>query len=145
MIIKQLKLKSMKKLKKIAVAVASLVLFSNITNAQTLTTVNSVTYEEPLKVKYLGEDGEYLRFEVTFQPGISSKALFAIEERKEGELYSSFVGADFKVQKIKIEKGDYRSLNFKLFNGKKTYSKSFSVNTSLVETTTVSESDLTKL
>ena len=145
MINKQLKLMSMKKLKNIAVAVASLVIFSNITNAQTLAAVNSVNYEEPLKVKYLGEDGDYLRIEVTFQPGISSKALLAIEEEKEGELYSSFVGAEFKVQKIKIEKGDYRSLNFKLFNGKKSYSKSFSVNTSLVETTTVSESDLTKL
>ena len=135
----------MKKLKNILASFALLVAFSNSTNAQTITAVNPVNHEEPLKVKYLGDDGAYLFFEVTFQPGTSYKALFAIEEKKEGELYSAFVGDNSKVRKIRVEKGDYRSLHFKLFSGKKTYAKSFSVNTSLVETTTVSESDITKL
>ena len=102
--------------------------------------------EEPIKVKYLGDDGEYLLFQVTLQANSPAFGIFEIEDKKEGELYSSNLETNFKVQTVKIEKrDDGQVLNFKLMAGKKTYSKSFSVNTSLVETTTVSEADITKL
>ena len=135
----------MTKLKNILLAVFSLVLFSNITHAQTLNAGYSVSKVEPLKVKYLGDDGQYLHFEVTMQLQNPSKAVFAVEERNEGELYASAVRKNYKVQTVKIEKGAYEALNFKLVSGKKTYSKSFSVNTSLVETTRVTANDITKL
>lgn len=133
----------MTKLKNIAVAVASIVIFSNITHAQALKANYSVNYEEPLKVKYLGEDKEYLLFQVTLQAPSSS--LFAINDKTEGELYSSYFSNNLKVQTIKIEKRDEQVLNFKLVQGKKVYNKTFSVNTSKVETTTVSENDITIL
>jgi hypothetical protein len=135
----------MTKLKNIVVAVVSLVIFSNITYAQAVKAGYSVNAEEPLTVKYLGDEGEYLLFQVTLQSKDNAKAKFAIEDKNEGELYSSgWTG--LKSATVKIEKTDAdQVLNFKLVLGKRTYSKSFSVNTSLVETTTVSESDVTKL
>ena len=132
-------------LKNIVVAVASIVIFTNITQAQNLKANYSVSYEEPLKVKYLGSDGDYLRFEVTFDSKTPERARFTIEDKNEGELYSSLVRKNYKVQTVKIEKGSYDALNFKLVVGKKTYSKSFAVNTSLVESTLVTASDITKL
>lgn len=136
----------MKNLKNIAVAVASVVLFSNITNAQTLKASYSVNYEEPLKVKYLGDDDAYLLFEVTLQSNAPANTLFAISDKNEGEFYSSFLSAGLKPRTFKIEKhGDNQVLDFKLVAGKRTYLKTFSVNTSTVEKTTVAEHDITKL
>lgn len=135
----------MTNLKNIAVAVASIVIFTNITQAQNLKANYSVSYEEPFKVKYLGDDGDYLKFEVTIESKNPAKARFTIEDKKEGELYSSYFESTSKVQTIKIEKNAYEALNFNLNLGKKNYSKSFSVNTSVVQTTTVSERDVTTL
>lgn len=136
----------MTKFKNIAVAVASIVIFSNITYAQNLKASYSVNAEEPIKVKYLGDDGEYLLFQVTLNPNSAASAVFAIDDKKDGELYSAYLENTAKVQTVKIEKLDNgQVLNFKLMLGKKTYSKTFSVNTSLVETTTVAETDITRL
>lgn len=132
-------------LKNIAVAVASIVIFSNITYAQNLKADYSVSAEEPIKVKYLGDDGEYLLFEVTLQPKTSSNALFVIDDKKDGELYSSNLEGNYKVKTVKIEKRDGQVLDFKLMIGKKSYTKSFAVNTTLVENTTVAETDISKL
>ena len=132
-------------LKNMAVAVASLVIFTNISNAQTAKSTYSVNYEEPMNVKYLGEGDGYLSFEVTFTSTAPTKSRFIIEDKNEMELYSTYFESSSKKQTIKIEKEDFKALNFKLFVGKKSYSKSFSVNTSLVETITVAENDLSKL
>lgn len=132
-------------LKNMAVAVASLVIFTNITNAQTAKTSYSVNYEEPMKVKYLGDDAGYLSFEVTFTSSAPNKSKFTIEDKNQMELYAVYFESNPRKQTIKIEKNDFKGLNFNLFLGKKMYSKSFSVNTSLVEMITVAENDLTKL
>ncbi|MEP7108093.1 MAG: hypothetical protein ABI760_08920 [Ferruginibacter sp.] len=134
----------MTKLKNIAVALATIVIFTNITHAQALKANYQVNYEEPMAVKYLGDDGDYLLFQVTLQPEIPGNALFAIADKKEGVFYTSR-NPHFKVQTIKIEKKDDQLLNFRLVIGKKTYSKSFSVNTKMIETTTVAERDITML
>jgi len=132
-------------LKNMAVAVASLVIFTNITNAQTAKTSYSVNFEEPMKVKYLGDDDGYLSFEVSFTSESPKKSRFIIEDKNETELYSSFFESSPKKQTVKIDKTDVREIYFKLFVDKKMFSKSFSVNTSLVETITVAENNLTKL
>ncbi|MEP7108092.1 MAG: hypothetical protein ABI760_08915 [Ferruginibacter sp.] len=136
----------MTKFKNIVVAAASLVIFTNITHAQAIKASYSVSAEGPLKVTYLGDDGDYLLFQVTLQSADLKRGVFAIEDKNEGELYSSGLTTNLKTSTIKIEKRkDDQVLDFKLYLGKKTYSKSFSVNTSLVETTTVAETDITKL
>ena len=136
----------MKNLKNIAVAVASMVIFANITNAQTLKANYSVSYEEPLKVKYLGDEGQYLLFEVVLQTGTSANPSFSIKDKKEGEFYSSINEPNLKPRTFKIEKrDDAQVLNFNLVIGKKTYTKTFTVNKTTVEKIDVAERDITKL
>jgi hypothetical protein len=135
----------MTKLKNIAVAVASIVIFTNITHAQALKASYSVNYEEPLAVKYLGGDGDYLNFQVTVKTGTTDNASLIIDDKNEGNLYSSKVTPDFSVKTIKIERRGDQVLDFKLVVGRKTYSKSFTVNTNTVEKTVVAENDATIL
>ncbi|MEO6231906.1 MAG: hypothetical protein ABJB11_15000 [Ferruginibacter sp.] len=139
----------MKNLKKITAAVASLVLFANIANAQTAIPtsyqVNEVANNAtPFAVKYIGSDDEYVLFEVSVKSSNPADAKFQLTDSEEGALYS----AGFKtgtVKTIKIEKREGQVLNFTLLLDHKIYSKSFSVSTSEVENTLVSENDITKL
>ncbi len=146
MIIKHLKLEIMTTLKNITVAVASMVIFTNITNAQSAVKASySVNYEEPMAIKYLGNDGDYLLFRVSVQPTFTGKAYFEIADQKEGSLYTSNLASIAKEQTIKIEKRDDQVLDFKLVVGKKTFAKSYTVNSDVVEKTTVSENAITSL
>lgn len=139
-------MKIMKNLKNIAVAVASMVIFVNITNAQTLKANYSVSYEEPLKVKYLGDEGQYLLFEVVLHAENSRNPLFSIGDKNEGQFYSSANEPNLKPRTFKIEKrDDNQVLNFNLVVGKKTYTKTFTVNKTTVEKIYVAQNDITKL
>ncbi|MDB5277206.1 MAG: hypothetical protein JWR61_2161 [Ferruginibacter sp.] len=136
----------MTKLKNIAVALATLVIFTNITNAQTQKASYTVNALEPLKVKYLGDDDKYLLFEVTLISQQEAKPLFVISDKKEGEFFSSPLTTGLKPRTFKIEKrGEDQVLNFKLVIGKTTFVKTFAVNTTTVERTVVAERDITKL
>lgn len=136
----------MTKLKNIAVAFATIVIFANITNAQTPKASYTVNAQEPLKVKYLGDEDKYLLFEVTLQSDNSAKPLFVISDKNEGEFYSSTLTTGVAPRTFKIEKrGEDQVLNFKVVLGKTQYLKTFVVNTSTVEKTVVAEHDITKL
>ena len=135
----------MKKLIRILVAVTTLLVISNGVNAQALQTSYSVSVEEPFEVKYLGNDENYLTFQITVQPKASARAIFAISDKNEGEIYATNLNSRFAFKTVKIEKREGQELNFKLISAGKTYSKSFSVNTNIVETTIVSERDITRL
>ena len=135
----------MKKLKNIAVAIASVIIFTNITHAQAVKANYSVSHEAPLAVKFLGNDGDYLTFRVTVLTPIPDNAFLAVNDKYEGIVYSSFFSPTFKVQKVKIEKRDDQVLDFKLVIGKKTYSKFVSVNTVLADEALAAKHELTKL
>ncbi len=136
----------MKNLKNIAVALASMVIFTNITNAQTLKANYSVSYEEPLKVKYLGDEGQYLLFEVILQTRTSARPYFSIKDIKEGEFYASANEPNLKPRTFKIEKRDNNQvLNFNLVIGKKTYTKTFTISKTTIEKINIAENDITKL
>jgi hypothetical protein len=130
-------------LKNIVVAFASIVIFTNITHAQAVKTSYSVNYEEPLAVKYIGTDGEYLLFQVTVKSEAPVYRSLVITDENEGELYSSNIRPALSVKTVKIEKRSDQVLNFKLTVGRKAYSKSFTVNTNRIETTTVAENSIT--
>lgn len=136
----------MTKFKNILAALVALVIFSNITNAQAVTASYSVNAEEPFNVKYIGADVQYLFFQVSLQNNEAENAKLSINDNNAGEIYSSGYQTNLKVSKVKIERADLgQQLNFKLVLGNRAYSKSFYVNTKLVETTTVSERAITKL
>lgn len=125
----------MNKIKNTAVALSAIVLFAG--NSFAGTTVNNpvnnggIYYgEEPaaelLSVNYLGEDEEYLFFEVSVKAGNNKAVSFAVNDTFEGELYSTTISSD-KVQTLKIEKRLNQELNFNVRAGKKSYTRSFTV------------------
>ena len=135
----------MKKLTTILVALAAILVLSNSVNAQALQVNFSVNEQAPFAVKYLGNDEKYLTFRIAVGPTVAEKSILVISDKSEGEIYVTGLNSRFAYKTIKIEKREGQELSFKLVSGSKTYSKSFSVNTSNVETTTVSERDITKL
>ncbi len=125
----------MNKIKNTAVALSAIVLFAG--NSFAGTTVNNpvnnggIYYgEEPaaelLSVNYLGEDDEYLFFQVSVNGGSNKTVSFAVSDASEGELYSANLTSG-KVQTLKIEKRLNQELNFNAKAGKKNYTKSFTV------------------
>ena len=131
----------MKNLKNIATAIIAVVLFSTSAAAQT---VKTVAANEPLTVKYIGNEEDYLYFQVEINSG-NNFSLLKINDKAEGELYSQSWKSSSKFQTFKIEKKDGQELNFKLLSGNKVYSKSFSATTSLIEKTIVNENDVVVL
>ena len=127
------------KFKFIAVAIASFVITANTVSAQAIQTSYTVNAEEPLSVKYLGTEDNYLLFEVTVRSADLKPASLGVSDKAEGELYTETFRSNLKVQKIKIEKRANQDLEFRLALGKAVYNKSFSANTSRIENTTVSE------
>ena len=129
-------------IKKTALALSVIVLFASksfaTSSTDTATGVNYVTVaEEPLDVKYLGEEGDYLLFEVAIKSVDRKTSSFVLTDKNEGELYSAKFTRN-KVQTIKIEKTGNQELDFTLTVGNKKFSKSFNVQPTIVLTTIVS-------
>ena len=141
----------MKNLKNITAAILAVAAFATTASAQTATAktvaVQTATTvkEEPFVVKYIGNEDDYLYFQVEINTGSNNFTLLKINDKTEGELYSQSWKSNSKVQTFKIEKKDGQELNFKLLSGSKVYSKTFSATTSLKETTTVNENDMVVL
>jgi hypothetical protein len=129
----------MKNLKNIATAIIAVVLLATTAAAQ------SVNTNEPLTVKYIGAEDDYLFFQVEVKPENSNYSWLKINDKAEGELYSQSLKLNSRVQTFKIEKKDGQELSFRLVSGNKVYTKTFSASTSIIEKTTVNESDVVVL
>lgn len=123
----------MTKIKNIAVALSAIVLFAGNSVAGTTVSkpVNGIYYaDEPMAelmtVNYIGENADYLFFEVSVKAGSNKKVSIAVNDSEEGELYAATFRAD-KKQTLKIEKRYNQQLNFSVRSGNKSYSKSFTV------------------
>jgi hypothetical protein len=120
-------------IKKMTVVLSAIVLFAGNTFATTTVNapVNGIYYaDEPMAelmtVNYLGEDAEYLFFEVIVKAGNNKSVSFDVSDSNEGELYAATFRAD-KKQTLKIEKRYDQELSFSVTAGKKSYTKSFTV------------------
>lgn len=118
----------MKQLKNIAIALASIVIFTNITNAQSAKPSYSVNSNETLGIKYLGLEGDFLTFQLSVNSIIPNNAYLSIVDNYDGVVYSAFFSPTYTTQKVKIERKDDQLLNFKLVIDNKTYARSISVN-----------------
>ena len=96
----------MKKLKSILVALSILV------------ASNSIAQSNEPKVNYIGQDKNYLLFRVY----VPDEVLLSVTDTNEGELYSSLVKKSFKV---KVEKKEGQSLNFRMVCGEAVYVRYF--------------------
>ena len=118
----------MKKIKNIAIALSAIVLFAGTSyagnvNQPAASTVKGDPTAEPLSVSFLGEDANYLYFQVSVVAG-NKTVSFVVSDKAEGELYTTEFNTS-KVQTYKIEKREGQELNFDLQAGKKTFTKSF--------------------
>jgi hypothetical protein len=119
----------MKNLKKIAIAIFAVTLFSVQANAQ----VSKSSNPNNFTVKYTGSEDGYLCFNVTMPTTMENNLFIKVEDKVEGELYGEQVKAATTTLKFRIEKKAGQELLFKLFEGKNVYEKSFTTNTKLVE------------
>jgi hypothetical protein len=128
----------MKNVKNIITAFASVIFFSAVASAQSLNT-------DAMSVKYIGSEEGYLLFQVEVNTPANGFSLFKINDKTDGEIFSQSWKNTTKMQTFKIERKGDQELSFTLYAGKKTFTKSFSTSTSLIENTTVTETDLVKL
>lgn len=127
----------MKNIKNIIAAVFTAVFFTTAASAQTAAA-------EPLTVKYIGMEDNYLLFQVEVNT-TANFSLFKINDKAEGELFSQSWKSSNKPLTFKIEKKDNQELSFTLVSGKKAYSKNFATTINTVETTSVTEAEVVKL
>jgi hypothetical protein len=127
----------MKNVKNIIAALLIAVSFTNTANAQSAA-------GEPLTVKYIGMEENYLLFQVEVNTN-ANFSLFKINDKSEGELFSQSWKNSSKPLTFKIEKKDSQELSFTLVSGKKAFSKNFATSTNTVETTSVTEAEVVKL
>lgn len=127
----------MKNVKNIIAALFVTVFFTTAASAQTAA-------QEPLTVKYIGSEDNYLLFQVEVNTP-AAFSLFRINDSNEGELFSQSWKNSNKPLTFKIEKKEAQELSFTLVTGKKSFVKNFAASTNSVETTTVSESEVVKL
>ena len=128
----------MKNLRNIATAIIAVIAFSNTAAAQTKATPAA---NEPFTVKYIGNEEGYILFQVEVNTGDKNFSLLKINDKNEGELYSQSYKKSVRPTTFKIEKKDAQEISFRLLSGKKVYTKTFSTNTSTIESTSVNEND----
>jgi len=87
--------------------------------------VSNVETSEPLTVKYLGSQDDYLIFRVEIKTGDVNHSILKIGDAVEGELYSNPINTNSKFQLVKIEKRENQVLDFTLLSNKKVYTKTF--------------------
>jgi len=120
----------MTKIKNIALTLSAIVLFAANSFAGTVNNTSKAIYVDPssekLIVNFIGEDKGYLVFQVAVNKGNSKNVSLTVNDKSEGELYSSNV-SDSKTQTFKIEKRDNQELEFSVKAGKVSYSKSFTI------------------
>ena len=121
----------MTKIKNIALTLSAIVLFAANSFAGTVNNTSKAIYVDPssekLIVNFVGEENGYLVFQVAVNKGANKVANLSVNDKSEGEIYSSNVSGS-KTQTFKIEKiRDNQELEFHLKAGNLSYSKSFTI------------------
>lgn len=118
----------MSTLKNSFAALIAFVLLSATANATTIdSTGTNFPAEDPITVKFLGNDGEYLLFQVVMKSTDAKHTSLEVVDKEAGKLYTSSINSNYKVQTMKIEKTYQQQLDFNLVIDGKVYSKSFSI------------------
>lgn len=100
-------------------------LTTNVVAQTAIADANRIVVPEPLTVRFIGSQDDYLVFRVEIKTGNVDHSILQIEDVSEGELYSSRINSNSKFQVMKIEKRENQVLDFKLISGKKIYTKTY--------------------
>ena len=117
----------MKNLKNIVLTLVAMVISATAINAKSIDPVKTAKGAEPFSVKYIGNEGQYLLFQVVVNSDNAKQTSFAVTDKAEGEIYSSQIQSNYKAQTFKIEQRENQELDFKLVIGKEVYSRSFAI------------------
>lgn len=135
----------MKNPKSVFTAILAMTMILNMAIAQDVRSVSYVSSNEPLTVSYLGNQGEYLLFQVEIKTGAIRHSLLSLEDKTEGELYATSVKGNNKTMTFKVEKIENQVIAFKLFSGKNSYSITFTGNTGAFHMATADQSNSVRL
>lgn len=91
-----------------------------------------------LEVAYLGIEGDYLLFTVK-AAHVTGKTIFAIRNEAGDDIYRTWQSEASSLRRIRILRNTARTLHFVLGNRKQQCTKTFTINTSVVETIQVKE------
>lgn len=133
----------MKKNNIIALALTAFVLTAGTVNAQSAKTTYSLKAAEPVSVRYISSDADYLIFELSINSAEDVFAALKITDKSGVELFHENVKSYSGTRTIKIEKGDFKELKFKLDLGGNVYTKVFSITVAHIEDTRVKEGSIT--
>lgn len=118
----------MSTLKNSFTALIAFVLLSATANASGIdSTGTNFPVEDPITVKFLGNDGDYLLFQIVTKSPDTKHTSLEVVDKEAGQLYSTAISSNYKVQTMKIEKTYQQNLDFNLVIDGKVYSKSFSI------------------
>ncbi len=118
----------MSTLKNSFTAIIAFVMLSATANATTIdSTGTNFPVEDPITVKFLGNDGDYLLFQIVTKSADAKHTSLEVFDKEAGQLYSTPINSNYKVQTMKIEKTYQQNLDFNLVIDGKVYSKSFSI------------------
>ncbi len=120
----------MTNIKNTALTLSAIVLFATSsfagTEKKSVFADSSLTIEAPVSVQYMGEDANYVIFQVSVKEGENKAAALQVSDRAEGEIYAASFNAA-KVQTLKIEKRFDQELSFTVSLGNETYTKYFTL------------------
>ena len=100
-------------------------LTTNVVAQKAVSAGNCIEVAEPLTVRFIGSQDDYLVFRVEIKTGNVDHSILQIEDAVEGELYSSRINSNSKFQVMKIEKRENQVLDFKLISNKRVYTKTY--------------------
>jgi hypothetical protein len=100
---------------------------------------NFAKSDEKFYVKYVGNEAEYLYFQVELKEVDNGKNTFKINDKAEGEIYNQSWDAKSTVRTFKIEKKEDQVLTFSLHTNDKKYTKTFNITTKLITNLIVEE------
>ncbi|MDF2191882.1 hypothetical protein [Paraflavitalea sp. CAU 1676] len=102
------------------------------------TAVNNA--QPSLEVVYLGAEGDDLLFTVK-SDNVSAKTIFAIRNEAGDDIYRTWQSDANAIRRIRIPRSTVRTLHFILGSRKQQCIKTFTINTSIVETVQVKEKE----
>jgi len=132
----------MKKSLIIAAGIFTLLLNANAQHVQTPGTMKG---EQPLQVKFIETQGNWLVFTVEVRSDAAILPTLSVDDAIEGELYSQRLKTGSKLQTMKIEKREDQVLDFKLVAGNKVYVTSFTTYAGVIKQANPNESSIAGL
>ncbi|MBC7686984.1 MAG: hypothetical protein H7211_02270 [Aquabacterium sp.] len=117
----------MTKFKDMVFTMAALVISGASVNARQAKRTFAQFAKEPFTVRYMGDEGNYLLFQVIVNADHNKKTSLQILDKTAGRIHVAHVTPEPQIQTLKIAKKEKQELDFKLMIGNEMFSRSFAI------------------